>query len=237
MNPRGQTGKRKQSAQAATIGAWVALCFVPACLSAQAGHPAVMRQETHQAPQPSQQGRSQKMQGPPGRDGFGGQNGGQNHAQHLSQWMDSHRSQPLDEQQKALAAEPGFRTLPQQQQQRMHDRLTQLNHMTPDQQRRTLDRTEQMSRLSPPERQQVRGAMQQLGSLPEDRRRAVARTYRQLNALPPEQRNAYLNSPQYRGQFNDQERSTMGNLLAVSPLLPQSSPAGAQQGGGQQGPR
>ncbi len=58
--------------------------------------------------------------------------------EHLAQWMDRHSNLPLADQQKALENEPGFRDLPPQTQQRMRDRLTQLNNMTPDQRQRIL---------------------------------------------------------------------------------------------------
>ena len=182
------------------------------------GQPYSQNQPYSQAPPYNQNG---------GRPEFGGQQGNPRPnpqsvmgGQHLAQWMDSHRNLPLSEQQGALSREPGFSQLPSQQQQRMRDRLTQLNNMAPADRERTINRTEQMERLSPPQRQQVRGATQQFSSLPPDRRRAVARGFRNLRDLPPDQRQAYLNSPQARQQYSDQERSTLNNLLTVSPLLP-----------------
>jgi hypothetical protein len=144
--------------------------------------------------------------------------------EHLAQWMDRHSNLPLAEQQRALENEPGFRDLPPPTQQRMLDRLTQLNNMSPEQRRRIMDRTEAMERLTPPQRQQVRGAMQQLGGLPEDRRRLVARAFRDLREMPQPQRQAILDSDRFRGQFSDQERSTLSNLLAVEPYLPVQRP-------------
>jgi hypothetical protein len=144
--------------------------------------------------------------------------------EHLAQWMDRHSNLSLPEQQRALENEPGFRDLPQPTQQRMRDRLTQLNNMSPEQRQRILDRTEAMERLTLPQRQQVRGAMQQLGGLPEDRRRLVARAFRDLREMPQPQRQAILDSDRFRGQFSDQERSTLSNLLAVEPYLPVRRP-------------
>jgi uncharacterized protein DUF3106 len=144
--------------------------------------------------------------------------------EHLAQWMDRHSNLPLAEQQRALENEPGFRELPPPTQQRMRDRLTQLNNMSPEQRRRIIDRTEAMERLTLPQRQQVRGAMQQLGGLPEDRRRLVARAFRDLREMPQPQRQAILDSDRFRGQFSDQERSTLSNLLAVEPYLPVQRP-------------
>jgi hypothetical protein len=144
--------------------------------------------------------------------------------EHLAQWMDRHSSLPLPEQQRALENEPGFRDLPPQTQQRMRDRLTQLNNMSPEQRRRILERTEEMEHLTIPQRQQVRGALEQYRELPEDRRRMVARAFRDLREMPQPQRQAILGSERFRGQFSDQERNTLSNLLAVEPYLPVQHP-------------
>ncbi|WP_263383514.1 DUF3106 domain-containing protein [Granulicella arctica] len=165
---------------------------------------------------------------PPGqsRPNFGqrppAMNGRQPRAQqeHLAQWMDRHSNLPLNQQQQALESEPGFRDLPPQTQQRMRDRLIQLNNMPLDRRRRLLERTEEMEQLSPQQRQQVRGAMQQLSNLPVDRRRLVARAFRDIREMPVPQRQVVLNSDRLRSQFSDQERGTLGNLLAVEPYLP-----------------
>ena len=148
--------------------------------------------------------------------------------QHLGDWMETHRNLPLAQQQSAIEAEPGFRQLNPQVQQRLHERITQLNNMTPERRQQVLARTEAMSRLEPAQRQQVRDAYAQLGSLPLDRRRAVARSFNYARTLPPEQRQNYLNSPDVRGQFNDSERGTLNNLLNA-PYVPPVQSAPQQQ--------
>jgi hypothetical protein len=144
--------------------------------------------------------------------------------EHLGQWMDRHSNLPLADQQKALENEPGFKDLPSQTQQAMRNRLTQLNNMTPEQRRRVIEHTEVMEHLTPQQRQEVRGALAQFQGLPEDRRRLVSRAFRDLREMPQPQRQAILNSDRFRGQFSDQERSTIGNLLAVEPYLPVERP-------------
>jgi hypothetical protein len=62
--------------------------------------------------------------------------------------------------------------------------------------------------------------MEQYSGLPEDRRRLVARAFRDLREMPEPQRQAILNSDRFRGQFSDQERNTISNLLVVEPYLP-----------------
>lgn len=167
-------------------------------------------------------------------------NGGQKPAQqqpqrqeHLSQWMERHSNLPLDQQQKALEHEPGFRDLPAETQQRMRDSLTKLNNMSPEQRRRVLARTEAMEHLTPQQRQQVRGALGLLGGLPMDRRRLVARAFRDLREMPEPQRQAILNSDRFRSQFSDEERGTISSLLAVEPYLPVQKPGDGVEAGKQ----
>jgi Protein of unknown function (DUF3106) len=182
-----------------------------------AAQPAFM----HRAGQAGRPAMSAPRQGP--GPGMKGSNNGMKQ-EHLAQWMDRHSNLPLADQQRALENEPGFRDLPPQTQQRMHDRITQLNNMSPEQRRRILERTEEMEHLTPPQRQQVRGALEQYRGLPEDRRRMVARAFRDLREMPQPQRQAILNSDRFRGQFSDQERSTLSGLLAVEPYLPVQHP-------------
>lgn len=141
---------------------------------------------------------------------------------HLGQWMQQHNTLSPQQQQQALQHEPGFNQLPPQTQQRMVQRLNRLNSMPEQQRNRVLSRNEAMERMSPQQRGNVRSVMGQLGALPQDRRRAVAHSFRELRGMSPEERNSLLNSPEFRQQFTDEERGTLGNLLSVSPLLPPS---------------
>ncbi len=140
-------------------------------------------------------------------------------AGHLGTWMEAHRNLTLEQQHTALDAEPGFRTLQPAEQAALHQQLTRLNRMPPEQQQQRMRYTEEMETLAPPQRQQVRNVLGQLGSLPEDRQIAVKRAYKQLRDLPEGQRQAYMNSPQFRAQFNEQERMTVGNMVNSAPLL------------------
>ena len=134
--------------------------------------------------------------------------------------MQSHSNLTLEQQQHALDNEPGFRQLSPDVQFRMHQRLAQLDGMTPEQRQRTFARTEAMERLAPEQRKQVRDALTSLGNLPKDRRMYVAREFRAMRDMPPAERQAFLNSPVMRAQFSDQERQTLNGLFAVAPYLP-----------------
>lgn len=146
---------------------------------------------------------------------------------HIGQWMETHRHLPLVDQQRALENEPGFRSLPPQEQQQLHQRLTQLNNMSMADRSKLIGRTEAMESLAPVQRQQVRNAMAQLGSIPEERRHVVSRQFFQLRDMPPAQRQAFIESPQYRTQFSDPERTAIGSLLNVAPIYAplQATPA------------
>ena len=53
--------------------------------------------------------------------------------EHLAQWMSLHSSLTPEQQQRALAEEPGFTHLPEGTQQRLRERLSQLDAMPPAQ--------------------------------------------------------------------------------------------------------
>jgi hypothetical protein len=139
--------------------------------------------------------------------------------EHLAEWMNRQRGMSLQQQQQALDREPGFRELPADTQMRMHQRLAQLNAMTPVQRQRTLEHTEAMERLNPVQRSEVRGAMQQLGSLPMGERQQVIRSFQELRMLPPQQRMGVMMSPQY-DWLNPAQRTVLTNLIQVAPMLP-----------------
>ncbi len=141
--------------------------------------------------------------------------------EHLADWMNQHRNLTPQQQQQALQREPGFSQLPQQTQDRMRNRLAQLNAMDPQRRERILTYNERMEHLSAGQRTEVRNSLSQLGALPLDQRRQVAEGFRQLRELPPNQRAAAMNSPQYQ-YMSPAQRSTLNNLLQVEPLLPPS---------------
>lgn len=140
--------------------------------------------------------------------------------QHLGEWMEAHRNLPVADQQRALENEQGFHNLPAEEQQKLHQQLQRLNNMSPQDRQKRLQENEQMERLAPPQRQQVRSAMAQVGQLPEDRRHAVSRAFYQVRDMPPAQRQSYMNSPQFRSQFNEQERGAINGLIGIAPLWP-----------------
>jgi hypothetical protein len=164
------------------------------------------------------------------RQGNGGVEGGE----HLPAWLRQHQNETPEQQERALRQEPGFSRLDPQQQQNVINTLRRVNAMPPEQRALTLARMENLERLSPQMRQAVRASVQQLSDLPQDRKRLVKKAFRDLREMPPEQRQALMNSPQFAGQFSAQERSIMGNLLAVEPYQPHIGPTPIQPQYGKQ---
>jgi hypothetical protein len=140
--------------------------------------------------------------------------------QHLPQWFREHANMPLAEQQRALRAEPGFDRLPPAEQQRLYQRLQQLDAMPPARRARTLARMEALEKMSPEQRQRLRSAVQQVTAMPPDRQRMMRKAFRDLSDLPPAERKSMLNSVDFRHQFSDQERKTLGVLLTMQPYQP-----------------
>lgn len=137
--------------------------------------------------------------------------------QHLPEWWSNHRAMTPSQREDALRREPGFRNLPSDQQQRLINRLHTFEERSPEQQQRILQRNENFERLSPERKQEVRGASQALSQMSPDRQQVVRHAFQQLRRMPPQQRQQLLNSGVYGGQFSSQERTVLGNLLAIEP--------------------
>jgi hypothetical protein len=140
--------------------------------------------------------------------------------EHMQQWMDRHSNLSLPEQQRALQNNPGFRELPRQLQQYELNELARLYNMDPQQRARMLDRNETLERLTPPQRQQYRDSVEQLNTLPMPRRRVIVRAILDLREMPQDQRQLTINSPAFRSQFSDSERTMLSTILAVEPYTP-----------------
>ena len=140
--------------------------------------------------------------------------------EHMQQWIDRHSNLSLPEQQRALENNPGFRELPRQLQQYELNELARLYNMDPQQRARMLDRNEALERMTPPQRQQYRDAVEQLNTLPTPRRRVIVRAILDLREMPPDQRQLIINSPAFRAQFSDPERSMLSTILTVEPYNP-----------------
>ena len=144
--------------------------------------------------------------------------------QHLQRWMESHSRLSLPEQQRALQNEPGFRELPSQVQQHELNQLGRLYSMSPQQRTQILQRNELLEHLSQTQRQQFRSGMEQYNYLPPDRKTIFRKAFRDLRQMPPSQRQQVIDSPAFRAQFSENERSALSSVLAVEPYPPVRAP-------------
>jgi hypothetical protein len=160
------------------------------------------------APRPMPQ--QQMRPAPPNRAG----------QQHLSEWLNRHQNLTPAQREDALRHEPGFNHLPQERQQRYINQMHSLNSLPPQERQRTLQRNEIFEHMSPEQKAGVRGASQAFHQMPPDRQGQMRRAFQDLRGVPPEQRQSILNSARFQQQFSPQERTVLGNLLAVEPYQP-----------------
>ena len=140
--------------------------------------------------------------------------------EHLGPWLNQHRDMSLGAQERALRNEPGFNRLSPATQQRLFNRLQQLNAMPAARRAQTLDRLETWQRLSPAQRKRVRNGIQEVDQMPMTRQRMMHRAIRDLSEFPLAQRPAILNSPQFRYRYSDHERQVLGTLMLAQPYMP-----------------
>ena len=99
-------------------------------------------------------------------------------AGHLPDWLNNHQNLTSQQKENALRQEPGFNRLPQDQQQRLINRMHTLDSAPPQQRQRMLQRNEMFERLSPEQKAGVRGASQAFHQMPADRQAECVAPFR-----------------------------------------------------------
>jgi hypothetical protein len=193
------------------------VCFGAASLALLAAFPVYARGPGQKSPPPAAR-QNRPAQRTESKAAQNGARAVQNQ-EHLTQWMENHKSLSLPDQQRALENEPGFRDLPPQVQQHELSELGRLYAMNPQQRSRLLQGNEALERMSPTQRQQFDATVGQFKSLPPDRKRLVTSAFRDLREMPQGQRQQVIDSPAFRAQFSDSERSTVKNLLGFEPYF------------------
>jgi hypothetical protein len=140
--------------------------------------------------------------------------------EHLGEWLRLHQNMTFPEQERALRTEPGFNRLPPAKQQKLLERLQQVDAMPPAQRERMLARLETWERLSPEQRQQVRVGILEVHQMPLDRQVMMHRAVRDLSEFPQSQRGEILNSPEFLHHYSDYERQVLATLMMAQPYEP-----------------
>jgi hypothetical protein len=139
---------------------------------------------------------------------------------HLGAWLNEHRMQPLQEQERILRSDPSFQRLNPAVQQRLVDQLHEVNQLPEGQRERRLARAEALEHLSAQDRMSVNLSARRLAAMPQDRQAMVRRAFRDLRSVPLDQRQTVLNSARYQGAFSPDERGILSDLLRVEPYQP-----------------
>jgi Protein of unknown function (DUF3106) len=137
--------------------------------------------------------------------------------QRLGEWLESHKSLPLDQQEKALEKDPNFKKMPPARQNALRDRLRKFNSLTPDQRDLAIKRMNFWASLSKEQHEQVRDANQKLQTLPPDRRVALHKALRHLRRMDVQQRQQVMQSDRFKSLFSDQEQGILKELAAINP--------------------
>lgn len=140
---------------------------------------------------------------------------------HLQDWLNRNQNVPLQEQEKQLRNDPSFKRLPKADQQRLTQRLRQMDSMPEQQRDRRLARNEMLERLSPEQRMSINRSGREWSALPADRQMQMRRAFQDLRGVPIDQRQTVLNSSRYQNMFTPEERGILSDFLKVEPYQPQ----------------
>jgi hypothetical protein len=138
----------------------------------------------------------------------------------LGDWLNQHKTVPVQEQERMLRSDPSFRGLPASEQQRVVQQLHQVNQMPDEQRQRRLARAEALEHMSPQDRARVSGSAQRWVAQPPERQAMMKSAFRDLRGVPEDQRLTVLNSDRYKGQFSAEERGILADMLRVEPYQP-----------------
>ena len=139
---------------------------------------------------------------------------------HLGAWLNEHRTQPVEEQERILRSDPSFQRLNPAVQQRLVDQLHQVNQLPEGQRERRLARAEALEHMSPQDRMSVNLSARRLAAMPQNRQAIVRMAFRDLRSVPLDQRQTVLNSARYQGAFSPEERGVLTDLLRAEPYEP-----------------
>lgn len=139
----------------------------------------------------------------------------QQQRQHLGDWIKEHRNQPPQEQRKALQSDPSFQKLPPEKQQQLEKRLEKFNSLPPARQDHVLDTMKRWNEFTPEQRSRAKSLFTQYRLLPLDRKQAMRQAFSKLHLMNPPQREQAIDSPEFKNQFNDNERELLRGMTQM----------------------
>ena len=136
---------------------------------------------------------------------------------HLGDWLNQHRSLPVQEQEQMLRSDPSFNRLSPCDQQRVVQQLHQVNQMPDEQRQRRLARAEALEHMSPQERMQVNNSARRWANQPPERQALMKSAFRDLRSVPLDQRQTVLNSAATRASSAPRSATSSPTCSAPSP--------------------
>jgi phage-related protein len=139
---------------------------------------------------------------------------------HLGAWLNEHRTQPVQEQERILRSDPSFKRLNPAVQQRLVQQLHQVNQLPEQQQQRRLARANALEHMSSQDRTSVNLSARRWAALAPERQALMRNAFRDLRKVPTDQRQTVLYSNRYQGAFSPDERGILTDLLRAEPYEP-----------------
>jgi hypothetical protein len=102
----------------------------------------------------------------------------------------------------------------------VEERTKRLNQLPPEERQRLEERYRQFQSLPPARQQAIRQSLREFRDLPGARKHAIRQEHRRQQAMSDEERAARVDSPEFRGQFNERERQMLEGLQALPPPRP-----------------
>lgn len=135
----------------------------------------------------------------------------------LGAWLRAHKDLPIDQQEKALENDPGYKGLSAQRQNELKERLRKFNSLPPQQKEKALRNMEYWEKLTPEQKEQVKQAHQHMETLPAERKTMVRQALRHLRKMSPGERAQEFASDKFKKDFSDQEQTILRNLAEINP--------------------
>jgi hypothetical protein len=138
------------------------------------------------------------------------------HHEHAAQWLKEHKNAPAAQAQRDLESDPNFRRLSPQRQDQLRQRLQHFSNSPAERRDQMIRRLQTYERLTPEQQQRAQALFQRFRALPPERRMDMVSAFRALRDVPPGQLNSVLNEPNFRNQYNDNERQILKGMSELN---------------------
>jgi Protein of unknown function (DUF3106) len=129
-----------------------------------------------------------------------------------------------EEQERVLANDKHFQSLPPERQARIRENLRRWNALSPQEKKVMLERQRVFASMTPEQRQQARELFQEWRELPTARHHALMQAFREMRDMAPAERQKYLGGQEIKSRFSPQEIRLLDGLGG---LLPSARPPGS----------